>query len=368
MPIVKTILFCARHNLPLRGHREQGNLVSDDVRNACLIGEQGVFRGLLSFRVECGDTDLWKHFEEAPKNCTMISSQIQNEIIEAIGMVVEKKIVERAKRARFFSILCDETTDRSAIEQMTICIRYVDVEKWILREDFLGFIEMTSTTGTAIKDAIQHKLESIGLSLDNLRGQGYDGGANMAGKNNGVQALILNEQPLAFYTHCFSHSLNLCISKACEISSIKNMMGVISAIASFFSVSAKRSDVLKTIIEADISSNSESSRNRKTKLKKLCETRWIERHDAIFTLKELYVFIVNAFEHLQQDVNLETSSKATLYLNSIINSDFLVSLEVTAVCFAYTVQLSIALQSKQQDLSKALSDVLVIQNCSTEFT
>lgn len=37
---------------------------------------------------------------------------------------------------------------------MTVCIRYVDVGKWILREDFLGFIEMTSTTGIAIRDAI----------------------------------------------------------------------------------------------------------------------------------------------------------------------------------------------------------------------
>lgn len=35
MPIVKTILFCARHNLPLRGHHEQGKLVSSYVRNAC---------------------------------------------------------------------------------------------------------------------------------------------------------------------------------------------------------------------------------------------------------------------------------------------------------------------------------------------
>lgn len=58
--------------------------MSDDVRSACLIGEQGVFLGLLSFIVEYGDTDLWKHFEEAHKNCTMISPQIQNEIIEAI--------------------------------------------------------------------------------------------------------------------------------------------------------------------------------------------------------------------------------------------------------------------------------------------
>lgn len=100
MPIIKTILFCARHNLPLRGHREKGELVSEDVIN----GEQWVFRGLLSFRIECGDTDLWKHFEDAPKNCIMISPQIQNEIIKAIGYVIakKKKIVDRIKLSKFF--------------------------------------------------------------------------------------------------------------------------------------------------------------------------------------------------------------------------------------------------------------------------
>jgi len=129
----------------------------------------------------------------------MISPQIQNEVIDAIGIVVEKKIVERVKLSTFYSILCDETTDRSTVEQMTICVQYVDTINFIIREDFLGFIEMTSTTGMAIRDAIKYKLERIGLSMDNLRGQGYDGGANMAGKNNGVQALISKEQPLAIH-------------------------------------------------------------------------------------------------------------------------------------------------------------------------
>lgn len=34
------------------------------------------------------------------------------------------------------------------------------------------------------------KLQRDGLDLDNCRGQGYDGGANMAGKENGVNAHI----------------------------------------------------------------------------------------------------------------------------------------------------------------------------------
>lgn len=360
VPIVKTILFCARHNISLRGHREIGSMASSDIRNVCLNGEQGVFRGLLAFRIESGDTDLLTHLETAPKNCTMISPHIQNEVIEAIGSVIEKKIVERIKSSNFYSILCDETTDISTEEQMTVCIRYVDLTNFVIQEDFLGFVKITSTTGASIKNAIKQKLEELGLSLDNLRGQGYDGGSNMAGKNNGVQALILNEQPLAYYTHCFSHSLNLCITKACEVSSIKHMMGVIGTIASFFSASAKRADKLKSIIESEIS-NSESNKQRKAKLKTLCETRWVERHDSLMTFKELYVFILNALEELQHDTNTETSSKALLYLNSIIKSEFLVAIDVAVLCLGYTLQLSVALQSKEQDLSRALSDVMVIK-------
>lgn len=46
--------------------------------------------------------------------------------------------------------------------------------------------------------------------------------------------------------------------------------------------------------------------------------------------------------------------------NAITKSEFLVSLEVAVTCFSYTLSLSQVLQSKQQDVSKALRDVLVI--------
>jgi len=43
------------------------------------------------------------------------------------------------------------------------------------------------------------------------------------------------------------------------------------------------------------------------KLKKLCETRWVERHDALITFKSLYIYVVRALEDLQNDTNPETS-------------------------------------------------------------
>lgn len=103
---------------------------------------------------------------------------------------------------------------------------------------------MVLTTGAVIKNTIQQKLVSISLRTENIRGQEYDGGSKMSRRLNGVQALFLKQQPLALYTHCFNHSLNLCLSKGYEVSAIRNINGIISKISTFFSAYAKSIDKL----------------------------------------------------------------------------------------------------------------------------
>ncbi|KAF0724972.1 zinc finger MYM-type protein 1-like [Aphis craccivora] len=144
-------------------------------------------------RIETGDSDLITHLETSKKNCTMISPTIQNEIVEAIRLVIQNKIVERVKTSKLYSILCDETTDVSTVEQFTLCVRYVDVPNCVILEDFLGFIKMESTTGIAIATANQNELENIGLTFENLCGQGYDGDSNMSGVNNGSKKQDLSK-------------------------------------------------------------------------------------------------------------------------------------------------------------------------------
>lgn len=67
IPIVKTIIFCAQNNLALRGHREIGSMKDNETREKCLSGEQGIFRALLSYRIESGDSDLLTHLETSKK-------------------------------------------------------------------------------------------------------------------------------------------------------------------------------------------------------------------------------------------------------------------------------------------------------------
>src|SRR6185312_5962832 len=57
-------------------------------------------------------------------------------------------------------------------------------------------------------------LAEYGLSIARLRGQGYDGASNMRGEFNGLQKQIRDENPHAFYVHCFAHQLQLVIVSA----------------------------------------------------------------------------------------------------------------------------------------------------------
>ena len=61
----------------------------------------------------------------------------------------------------------------------------------------------------SLKYAIECLLCERNFSLSKLRGQGYDGASNMQGNINGLKTLILKENKLALYVHCFSHQLRL---------------------------------------------------------------------------------------------------------------------------------------------------------------
>lgn len=83
----------------------------------------------------------------------------------------------------------------------------------------------------------------------------------------GVQTFVLKNQPLALYTYCFSHELNLSISKACKILAIRIMFGIIGSVSVFLSSSEKKNTQISVIFN----DSTESSPN-KIKLKALCAT------------------------------------------------------------------------------------------------
>lgn len=105
----------------------------------------------------------------------------------------------------FFCSRADETADVSGIEQVSLCVRYVELNTLKLHEDFLQFVPAVDMTGKGLAKLIIDNLQHFGIDTTYLRGQGYDGAASMSGKFNGVQAHIKDTHPLAIYVHCSQH-------------------------------------------------------------------------------------------------------------------------------------------------------------------
>ncbi|KAJ8971195.1 hypothetical protein NQ314_000831 [Rhamnusium bicolor] len=100
-------------------------------------------------------------------------------------------------------------------------------------ESFLRFIPVESTTGETLSEIILNTMASLNINTEKLRGQGYDGTSNMTGKFKGVKTRIMVKFPLAQYTHCSNHALNLVVIASCSLKPIKNTIGTIKTVTNY---------------------------------------------------------------------------------------------------------------------------------------
>ena len=66
---------------------------------------------------------------------------MQNEMIKVMALCVLRKIAENLQISLFFTVMVDETTDVSNVEQVVICLRWVD-ENFEVQEEFVGLFEV----------------------------------------------------------------------------------------------------------------------------------------------------------------------------------------------------------------------------------
>ena len=365
--LLKCVSFCGKLGLAFRGHRDDST--------ALHANNMGNFMELVRFRAENDDV-LRAYLETSPMNALYTSKSIQNEMIDVIGSAIEDQLVTEIQAAKFYTILADEATDCSNLEQVSIVIRFVDGDKRI-REDFLGFITVERITGESLATALLSWLETHNIDVSLCRGQGYDGASNMSSSISGVQGRIRSVSPMAFYTHCQSHQLNLCVVKACSIPLVRNASGAISEIAKFFNYSPKRQHFFEHVIDA------ESPKETKSKLKDLCKTRWVQRIDSYTVFYDLYSCIIKTMEAIstcsaeygEWSWDTETLTKARGFLHQLVSFEFLVTFNVTMRVLSSLRFVTVKLQKKSSDILAAYEHVsevmldleLLKMNCEEEF-
>lgn len=217
-----------------------------------------------------------------------------------------------------------------------------------IHEHFVDFIQLYDTTGFNITNVFLDKLREFNVNLEDMRGQGYDNGANMRGNHSGVQARILELNPRAFYVPCNAHTLNLVLNDSanCCLEAV-SFFSLIQGIYNFFSVSTHRWDILiKHLPHLTV--------------KPLSTTRWESRVDAVKAIRFQLNELCDALSEIEEDDTLinasgvKSRSEAKGILNKIFNFKFVVSL-VTWYDILYEINISSKiLQSPSLDLSEAI--------------
>lgn len=226
----------------------------------------------------------------------------------------------------------------------------------LVREDLLGFFECnTGISGRGSANKITSCLQAYGLDLSNLRGQAYDGVGNMAGSVNGTAALIAADYPLALYIHCASHCLNLAVVSSLQVTSVRNMMGVVGRAYQFFAAHPKRQRALEKAVSDTQPASSVH------KLKDLCRTRWVQRMDAMEVFCSLHQSTVACMESICDDGpslwSPDALTDARSLLLAISTTDFLSALVITNCCLKYLQALTSNLQAEAKDIVAAVGEI-----------
>ena len=131
---------------------------------------------------------------------------------------------------------------------MSIIVRIVKMDKEPkMKEHFLGFLVASETTGLGLSSLILNRLTELNIPFDDCRGQSYDNGANMKGKNRGVQARLLEKSPCALYVPCEAHSLNVVVVADAAKASTDAIryFGNVQKLYTLFSAAPQRWAILK---------------------------------------------------------------------------------------------------------------------------
>ena len=328
LKILSNVRFLARQGLPLRGSGQ---------------GDDSNFIQLLKLR---GTDDVRLAEWIQRKSSKYTTADMQNEMLMVMSLRILREIASAIRKALFFTVMVDETTDCSNKEQVVIVIRWVD-EDLIVHESFIGLYSVPAINADMLTTIIKDSLVRMNLSMNKIRGQCYDGASNMAGAKKGVAKQIMDIERRALFTHCYGHTLNLACSdavKGCRV--LKSALETTREITKLIKFSPRREAIFQEV-KKDVPTEIETPG-----IRLLCPTRWTVRGDSLDSVCENYSILLDTFERSLEIVSdTETKSRIIGVLSQMKLFQYYFGVKLGQLIFGHCDNLSRTLQHK--DLSAA---------------
>lgn len=167
---------------------------------------------------------------------TLLSKSTVDKVILGIMKSMRNKINNEIGQQKF-SIQMDSTQDIGAMDQVSICVRYIF--NGDIKERLFAIVQVKSSKGKELYELLKDCFKEHRLIFSNVTGESFDGANNMSDEFSGLQAFIKSQNEKSVYIWCYSHILNLCIVDICKNIDSKTFFGLLNRLATFFSNSYK---------------------------------------------------------------------------------------------------------------------------------
>lgn len=182
---IRFAAFITEHNLSMRLMDHLPTLV----KNVCTDSE-------IAKSIKCGRT------------------KITNVIKNVTGEEAKFQLFELLKSTKF-SLIADESTDRTCTKHMCLITRVV--VNYNVEDHFFALIPVQEATGAALYNLIEDFFIKNKIPFhENMIGFAADGANNMMGAHNSLASRLKEKCPNIFLLKCVCHSFHLCASYACE--------------------------------------------------------------------------------------------------------------------------------------------------------
>lgn len=189
------------------------------------------------------------HTEGRKMGVNLISPGNVGIVMKTMKQMVAEIIVHNVRCQRKACMIFDSTQAYSKREASVLLMRYIEDDgngEACITERLLEVFTTGETSGSVLTDHVLADFERLGVDLDWIIGQCYNGAGNMRGQYSGMATHIQTHCKKAVYIWCHAHRLNLVVVNAVAMCStdVKNTLGLLEELYVFMS-GHKRNDVLQ---------------------------------------------------------------------------------------------------------------------------
>ncbi|CAG2188661.1 unnamed protein product [Mytilus edulis] len=166
------------------------------------------------------------------KECKIYKLRLVLDMQIALAKAVDEEIFEDMKASTYYSVMLDESTDRTTEKNFNI-IRTLHKIKYVCR--FLSVLELSGGTAVAIFTAVKTLFDIYDLDFSKCISISTDGASVMTGMRSGVTITFSEQNFFIIKTHSIAHRLPSESSQAANsINYLKKKQGSLNEVYKYY--------------------------------------------------------------------------------------------------------------------------------------